>query len=255
MLEHMKIARHFFILVFVRFAMLLKEEEKNIITGLLGTVSIHLIVLIIFLLVRLDKVRDVHSEPIVIEFDEQTYKTLEQLIKESKTKNSEVKPLSQDALKNIAVNAANQLQEQISTDKYIEQLKEELNIKDLNPKNNIESGNEPILQSENQINKNTEEKKDKYYKGPTRIKYFLKGRTDRYIHIPVYKCQGNGKVVVDIVVNREGEVISTSIASSNTNEECINRTALESASISLFNIDINADPKQKGTISYEFVAQ
>lgn len=234
--------------------MLLKEEEKNIITGLLGTISLHLLVLIIFLLARLDKVHDVHRETIVIEFDEQTYKTLEQLIQENKADNSEVKPLSQEAIKNIAVNTANQLNEKISTEKYIEQLKEELNIDELNAQNNKSLGQEPIVQSEKPLPVKREQK-PMYYKGPTRINFFLEGRTGRYIHIPVYKCQGSGKVVIDIVVNQQGKVISTSVASANTSEECIIETALESAGISLFNIDMEAESRQKGTISYEFVAQ
>ncbi len=234
--------------------MLLKEEEKNIITGLLGTVSLHLLVLIIFLLARLDKVHDVHHETIVIEFDEQTYKSIEQLIQESKADNSEVRPLSQEAIKNIAVNTANQLDEKISTEKYIEQLKEELNIDELNEQNNKSLGEEPIVQSEKPLPIKREQK-PMYYKGPTRINFFLEGRTGRYIHIPVYKCQSSGKVVIDIIVNQQGEVISTSVASANTSEECIIKTALESAGISLFNIDLNAESRQKGTISYEFVAQ
>ena len=84
--------------------MLLKEEEKNIITGILGTVSLHLLVLIIFLVARLDKVHEKYPEKMVIEFDDQTYKTLEQLMQENKAENSEVKPLTQEAVKNIAVN-------------------------------------------------------------------------------------------------------------------------------------------------------
>ena len=234
---------------------MLKEEEKNIITGILGTVSIHLVILIIFLVARLDKVRDKYHEPLVIEFDEQTYKTLEQLIKEKNEQNSEVEPLSKEAVKNIAVNTANKIEEKISTEKYIDQLKEELNIKNLNPQNNKSLGEEPVVQSEKNSEIKKEEKKPKYYKGPTRINFFLKNRTERYIDIPVYKCQGSGKVVVDIVVNQNGEVVSTSVASANTSEECIINTALQSASISLFNIDLNADPRQKGTITYEFVAQ
>lgn len=235
--------------------MLLKEEEKNIITGILGTVTLHLLVLIIFLIARIDKVHDEHHEAMIIEFDEQTYKTLEQLIQENKAENSDVKPLSQEAIKNIAVNTANQLEEKISTEKYIQQLHEELNINDFNNQDNNMLDNDPVLQNEKTEPDKLEEKKPAYYKGPTRINFFLEERTARYMHIPVYKCQGNGKVVIDIVVNQQGEVISTSVASANTSEDCIIETALASAGISLFNIDMNAEPRQKGTISYEFVAQ
>jgi len=233
--------------------MFLKEEEKNILTGIVGTVGIHLLLLIVFMIVRLDKVHNIHKEPIVIEFDEEIYKTLEQMMKEEKLQESNVEPLSQQDIKNIAVNASKQIRKDISTEKYIEKLKEELDIEELNQQLD-RSINEPVVASEIK-QKTDEEKNEKRYTGPTRIEYTLEGRTDRFIHIPVYKCQRGGKVVIDIVVNQEGEVINASLASSSTDEICIIETALQSASVSLFNIDLNADPRQRGKISYEFVSQ
>lgn len=232
--------------------MLLKEEEKNILTGIIGTIGVHLLILIVFLIIRLDKVRDVHKEPIVIEFDDEVYKTLEQLMQEEKLQKSDVKPLSEQDIKNIAVNTENQIEKDISTEKYIEQLKDELNIDELNQQLD-RSIDEPIIETEKP--ETPKKRKDIKYSGPTRIKYTLKGRTDRFIHIPVYKCQKGGKVLINIVVNQEGEVINASVASSSTDELCIIETALNSARISLFNIDLNSPPKQKGTISYEFLSQ
>ena len=230
--------------------MLFKEEEKNILTGIIGTVGIHLLILIVFLIIRLDKVHDVHKEAIVIEFDEEVYKTLEQLMKEEKLQKSDVEQLSAQDLKNIAVNTSDNIQEDISTEKYIEQLKEELDINELNQQLD-RSIDDPLLAPAQK----KEERKENTYYGPTRIEYSLKGRTDRFIHVPVYKCQRGGKVVIEIVVNQEGEVINASVASSSTNEICIIQTALNSAKVSFFNIDLNAVSKQKGTISYEFVSQ
>jgi hypothetical protein len=235
--------------------MLLHDDEKNILTGILGTVAVHLFVLIIFLIARLDKVRDLHQESIVIEFDEEVYKTLEELMEEKKTLTSNVKSLSQEDVKNIAVNTASQIEEKISTEKYIEQIKEELNIDDLNQQQDRSLDNEISLEPKEKPKKQERKQKNTFYKGPTRISFFLENRTDRYIHIPVYKCQGNGTVVVNIIVNQLGEVISATLASTSTDEECVIETAIESASISLFSSDPAADPKQRGTISYEFVAQ
>ncbi|MGD2033851.1 MAG: hypothetical protein PVF73_02270 [Bacteroidales bacterium] len=231
--------------------MILKDEEKNILTGIVATVGIHLLVLIVFMLARLDKVHNVHKEPIVIEFDEELYKTLDQMMKEEKVQESKAKTPSDQDLKNIAVNTSEQILEKISTEKYIEQLKDELDIEDLNQQLD-RSVDEPVVEAEQ---KKDVAEKGKKYTGPTRIEYSLKNRTDRFIHIPVYKCQHGGRVVIDIVVNQEGEVISASVASSSTDEICIIETALNSARISLFNIDMNAEPKQRGTISYEFVSQ
>jgi TonB family protein len=233
--------------------MLLHEEEKNILTGILGTVVVHLLVVIVILITRIDKVKNIHHETIVIEFDEELFKTLEQLQEEKMLTESKVDPLTQQDIKNIAVNAARQLDEKISTEKYIEQLKEELNISDLNQQLDNTIDNDAIIQEPNkELNKDTPENE---YRGPTRIEYDLGGRGARYIHYPIYKCQGSGKVVVDIVVNPVGEVISASVASSNTHEVCISETALESARKSLFEMDLSGKPKERGTISYEFVAQ
>jgi TonB family protein len=230
----------------------LKEEEKNIITGILGTVAVHLLVLIVFLIARIDRVRDIHQEPMVIEFDEELYKTLEQIMKENQPLDSKVEDLSQADKKNIAVNTANQLEKQISTEKYIEELKQELDIDEINKQLDRSLGDDPVLTEEPQ----KEEIKEKnIYKGPTRIEYDLGGRGHRYIYRPIYKCQGSGKVIVAITVDPEGKVIDAKISSTNTNEICIQETALTSAQRSLFEIDLNADPKQRGTISYEFVAQ
>lgn len=228
----------------------LKEEDKNMLTGILGTIVVHLMVLIIFLIARIEKVHDVHQEPMVIEFDEELYKTLEQMMKENQPQDSKVEDLSNAEVKNIAVNTANRLEEKISTEKYIEELKQELDIDEINKQLDRSLENDPIVTEETK----PEEEKNSY-KGPTRIEYDLGGRGHRYIYRPIYKCQGSGKVIVAITVNPEGRVIDAKISSSNTSEICIHETALASAKQSLFAIDMSADPKQRGTISYEFVAQ
>lgn len=230
----------------------LKEEEKNIITGILGTVAVHLLVLIVFLIARIEKVHDIHQEPMVIEFDEEIYKTLEQMMKENEPVDSKVEDLSQTEMKNIAVNTASQLEKEISTEKYIEELKQELDIDEINKQLDRAIDNDPIISEKQKPEPKAEEN---LYSGPTRIEYDLGGRGHRYIYRPIYKCQGGGKVVVSITVNPEGKVIEAKISSANTNEICIQETALASAQQSLFEIDLNADPKHRGTISYEFVAQ
>ena len=96
--------------------------------------------------------------------------------------------------------------------------------------------------------------KNTFYKGPTRVEYHFP-RNHRYIDIPIYKCEGGGHITIDITVNQQGEVTSASIASTDTKEECILETALQSARLSLFDSDLNADPREKGTITYDFVAQ
>lgn len=93
----------------------------------------------------------------------------------------------------------------------------------------------------------------------TNISYFLKNRTEGPIGLnnPIYVCQTGGVVVVNITVNRFGEVISASINSSKTqsDDKCLQQAAKDAALTSTFNEDLNAVEKQRGTITYNFIAQ
>lgn len=93
----------------------------------------------------------------------------------------------------------------------------------------------------------------------TNISYYLKDRTEGVIGLnnPIYVCQGGGVVVVNISVNRFGEVVSVSINSSKTNtrDKCLHEAAKDAALTSTFNEDGNALNKQSGTITYNFIGQ
>jgi hypothetical protein len=247
--------------------MLLKEEEKNIYTAVLGTAAFHLLILVVFLWVRLGDVKIIAKEQVVIEFDEQTYKAVQEYAKHMKplesyaekapvVKGTEALKLTQEAIKNIAVNTSEKIKDQISTEKYIEQVKQELGIKELNQQLDRSVGEENVAEDANN-NKNSppQPKEKKEYHGPTRISYSLEGRTERYIHIPVYKCESSGNVSLDIVVSPSGAVIGESVSSSSTNDDCLIEAAIDAAHKSLFSIKLDAESREHGTISYEFVAQ
>jgi TonB family protein len=247
--------------------MLLKEEEKNIYTAILGTASFHLLILVAFLIVQLGEVKIEGKEQVVIEFDEQAYKAIQEYAKQMKplntysdkaavVKGADAIRLSQDAIKNIAVNTSEKIKDQISTEKYIEQVKQELGIKELNQQLDRSVGEEPIAEDAN-ANKNTPPPpaEKKMYHGPTRISYSLEGRSDRYMHVPVYKCESSGNVIVNIVVSPAGAVIGESVESSSTSDECLIEAAIDAAHKSQFSIELKAESRERGTISYEFVAQ
>lgn len=235
--------------------MVIRQDIKITLTGILATVSVHLMILILFLITRIQDVNSKRDEPLVIELDEETYKAFQEAMNEKKPEISEIKPLSGEDIKNIAVNTASQIKDKISTEKYIEELKQELNISELNQQLDRSLGDESFISSEIKEEKRTESQpRNTFYKGPTRVEYNF-SRSHRFIHVPVYKCQGSGRIMVDIVVNERGEVIAATLNSTNTSEECIIETALQSARISSFSSDLNANPREKGTISYEFVAQ
>lgn len=94
------------------------------------------------------------------------------------------------------------------------------------------------------------------YTGDSNIIYYLEGRVHQSLPIPVYLTRYGGKVVVDIVVNRRGTVISAEPQkSSSIRNEQLYLYAKAAASRTIFNADPNAPEPQKGTIHYTFVPQ
>ena len=60
-------------------------------------------------------------------------------------------------------------------------------------------------------------------------------------------------VVVEITVNRAGEVVNARVQSGG--DECMRESALRAARVSRFNIDQSAPARQQGTITYIFIPQ
>ena len=87
---------------------------------------------------------------------------------------------------------------------------------------------------------------------PEKIDAFLK-MFDRYLAVPAYKCEGGGEVVVEITVNRAGDVTNARVVEGG--DECMRSSALGSARRSRFNIDDSAPARQQGTITYIFIPQ
>ena len=85
------------------------------------------------------------------------------------------------------------------------------------------------------------------------ISFSLKGRQAQDIPNPVYTCDNSGKVVVNITVNQDGAVTSTSLnkASSTSNNECLIEKALEYAAGAIFTRLVGRE-SQPGTITYYF---
>ena len=84
------------------------------------------------------------------------------------------------------------------------------------------------------------------------ISYSLVNRTKIEIPPPIYLCEDAGKVVINITVDSDGNVINTSFnSSSTTNNGCLVDHALEYAEASKFNAD-RSKPSQIGTITFLF---
>jgi hypothetical protein len=248
-----------------------KKYEGKIV-GILGTVIIHLLAGIIFMSFKLHTIKKAQAKEFEIEFV---------AIKEppQEDKKIELPPttvenvLHDDAeMLNIARNLANKSEERINPSDYIDKVKEELiksgklgsdNFID-ELKARLEQPEEDPLSLEEKADSNKDEDKPKEsqemaanYKGPTRIFYDLSGRTHTYLPIPIYKCQGSGKIVLLIEVDEKGFVRNASVivGESTTTDECLMETAVKTALISKFSADLNAPKLQKGSLTYIFVAQ
>ena len=99
------------------------------------------------------------------------------------------------------------------------------------------------------------EHQDRKVKGRVTVSFSLKNpvRQSVDLSVPAYRCEGGGEVVVAIVVNRAGEVVSARVAEGG--DDCMREAALHAARVSSFNIDSSAPARQQGTITYTFIPQ
>lgn len=250
---------------------MMKKYEGRIV-GILGTVILHLIAGIIFMSFRISSIKNDLKEEFEIEIVaiEEPAPEEERIIELPATTIENVLRDNQEML-NIARNLANRPEEQIDPEDYIDKVKEELiESGQLGRDNYIDEWRNRSQQPEEGEDDDfpevsMPEEQDDYesqkmaadYQGPTRIYYDLSNRYHTRLPIPVYKCQGSGKVTLEIEVNQRGDVEKAQIigSQSTTADECLIETAVKTALISRFNSDINAPRIQKGTLNYHFVAQ
>ncbi len=91
--------------------------------------------------------------------------------------------------------------------------------------------------------------------GNSGISYDLQGRGFQKLPTPKYDYQGEGRVVVEVSVDREGRVIQAipGFKGSTTLEEYLLRVAKEAALEARFEAKPSAPAVQKGSITYNFI--
>lgn len=249
------------------------KDYKGKIIGILGTVIFHLVAAIFFMLFQIRSLNIDLSNEFIIEFAEESpdnRQDKEKLI-ELPAKGIEQVLQGDEELLNIARNLANKPDVQIDPEDYIDKVKEELiESGKLGAENYIdewkrlkEAAEDEKLAFENRTGESEEEEPMESevmaanYQGPTRIYYNLEGRNHTYLPIPIYKCEGSGKIVLAILVNQKGVVEEARIieTESTTTDRCLEETAVNTALISRFNPDIYSPQIQAGTLTYHFVAQ
>ncbi len=91
--------------------------------------------------------------------------------------------------------------------------------------------------------------------GDKGISYDLKGRGFQNLPLPKYDYQGEGRVVVEVSVDRSGKVIQavSGIKGSTTLDEYLLKVAKDAAMQAQFDTKPDAPMIQKGTITYNFI--
>lgn len=111
---------------------------------------------------------------------------------------------------------------------------------------------EPVQREESEV------PRDSKISGGVTVSFSLARPLRHAVRLPVpsYRCSGGGRVVVEIEVSRNGDVISADVDKSRSVDDyCMVSSALETAQRSHFNVDPSAPARQHGTITYIFVAQ
>ena len=101
------------------------------------------------------------------------------------------------------------------------------------------------------INKRSEKNRNNSNKNSS-ISYSLVDREYTFLPTPVYLCEYGGKIVINITVDSNGNVIDAYLNSSSASSNgCLIDSALEYAKAAIFSIN-PAKPSQLGTITFLF---
>jgi hypothetical protein len=258
-------------LIFAAQMIKVKEIYRHNIYGVMATLSFHIIVLVFLLIFQLELKDPSPQDIIELDFRDLSMKIPEP--EPEKKKESEAAAPSQktaganklasnravnDAAKGSDNNASpsndpffdKAYQNEIAAAKRL--------VSDVNQtlaKKIPEIGDIP-MPVDNAEGKTREEVRQSNFKGKSNIHYSLENRYHARLPIPVYLAEGGGEVTVDIVVGRDGRVLK---AEPRMNPAITDMNILayakQAAEKTWFNEDPNAPERQKGTITYMFLAQ
>ena len=240
----------------------LKEHRH----GVMGTVIFHLVLAIFLVCVgisRLDSQQRMEieidmPEPEIVQQKQEDQKKKEQILQQSADEevNEMLRSLAvnEDAVKR---NAETQPHERV--EEYIEQIQEEIDSDyggRYRANKNKHYKEDSIRVQRDKKERMLDSLQSTVYVGKSSVSYNIKGRYKTYLPIPVYKCEFGGKIVVAVVVNRQGRVIKAEVVDTESNkDDSLREVAVDAALKSEFNVDEKAPERQTGTITYNFVKQ
>jgi hypothetical protein len=237
--------------------------NENLI-GILATLIFHLFLIIIFLGFKITSVQNLMDTIITIDFEETELQEFP--IEPNQEKEIEFDQYIADYMEsersNIPVNIAAKLDEQISTDRFVDELTEEMSLNRSDEMARSEERLRELQEMESDDNIIAEpvtpvEKDPVVFKGKTNIFYSLENRYHLRLPVPVYKCEGFGFVEVQIFVDQKGFVVYAQVPNlgDSMNEICLAEAAKSAAMGTKFNSNFDAPLRQQGTITYHFQSQ
>ncbi len=237
------------------------ERIQENATGILGTIAFHLVLILIFLIVKISTEKSRMEDLLLVDFDE----TEQEMRPEPEAPDPEFEEKLARYLaeprSNIPVNLARQIDRELSTEDYVRDLEKEL---DANRPEEIQALQEKLKELEemrkeelSMEGEETREEPPAPYEGPTNIFYELENRYHLRLPVPVYKCEGAGMIVVKIAVDQRGRVVQaeTDPSGDTANDICFSEAAVNAALGTRFNADYSAPFRQVGSITYHFIAQ
>jgi hypothetical protein len=115
--------------------------------------------------------------------------------------------------------------------------------------------NKEQLSSFSKVNELLKNQKSAGVNTKSTISFSLVNRKKVFIPIPVYLCEVDGKIVINITVNSKGDVINTYLNNSSTSSNaCLIETALKYAKESQFSADATKE-SQLGSITFSFIGK
>jgi hypothetical protein len=240
---------------------------RNNIRGILATLMVHMFLIIVFLLIKIQGFKQTLDLDISLDYSQQVVEQ-PQVINTQLTPGEQAyldKLLSQaGSMSNRASNTSENLEKEISTENFVDEYLKQLNdARSEEWKKQQEEINNQ-LQQPDYVPPVFDEKKEVEmddYSGPSNISYeFLEAPFNRfktYLPVPVYKCQGEGTVLVNITVDQTGKVISAvpGLTRDYPDKDCLLEVARNYALNTRFEGNVSAPKNQKARITYNFIPQ
>ena len=245
-----------------------KEIYRQNIYGVIATLTFHIVVLLVLITSSLESAKLTPEEAIVVDLAIPEIKPPEPEMEKAQQVPTSSQPLQSSTTKgqlasNRAVNDAAMTKSRSNDpffdndyNKEIAAAKKLVNDVNKTLSQEIPKIGDIPMPVNNTEGKSREEVKQSNFKGKSNIHYYLENRFHARLPIPVYLAEGGGEVIVDIVVGRDGHVLSANPRlNPKISDLNILAYAKQAAEKTQFNKDPSAPESQKGTITYLFVAQ